>query len=119
VDEFFFGQFVDAATKVMKAVTLSTCSKTTAAGVVALSASLQRLIDLMMACEWCGDAELQKQVSWCLALLQPSRRHVYKLGEAMDKIGKGQPPSLLAPYTGFLPGKAIIQSAMAAYEARG
>ena len=67
VDEFFFGQFDDVATKVTKAVTLSDLSKTTAAGVVALSASLQRLIDLMMAFELCGDAELQKQVSWRFA----------------------------------------------------
>ena len=79
----------------------------------ALSASLQRMIDHTMAFEWCGDAELQKQVSWCLALLQPSRRHVDKLGEALYEIGKDQPPSLLAPYTGCPPGKAIIQSAIA------
>jgi hypothetical protein len=72
----------------------------------------------MMTFKWCGDAELQKQASWCLALLQPSRRHVDKLGEALDEIGKDQPPSLLAPYTGCPPGKAIIQSAIAAYEAR-
>ena len=90
----------------------------TAAGVVALSASLQRLIDLIVAFEWCGDAELQKQVYWCLALLQPSRTQIDKLGEALDEISKDQPSSLLDPRTGCPPGKAIIQSAIAAYEAR-
>ena len=57
-------------------------------------------------------------MSWCLALLQPSRRRVDKLGEALDEIGNDQPLSLLGPYTGCPPGKAIIQSAIAAYEAR-
>ena len=53
-----------------------------------------------------------------LGFAAAARRHVEKLGEALDEIGEEQPPSLLAPYTGCPPGKAIIQSAIAVCEAR-